>query len=108
MKKAEATLSWVAVTIDEFKATLKETTPPALPPALRALWYAAKGQWDEAHRIAQDVNEQSGAWVHAYLHRVEGDLGNARYWYRQASQPEALDRLDAEWLRIVTELLTQR
>ena len=93
------------MTIDEFKATLNDTRPPAVPPVLRAMWYAGKGQWDEAHRIAQDVNDQSGAWVHAHLHRAEGDLGNARYWYRQASQPEALDSLDAEWLRIAAALL---
>ena len=95
----------IAMTIDEFKATLNDTTPPAVPPVLRAMWHAGKGQWDEAHRIAQDVNDQSGAWVHAHLHRVEGDLGNARYWYRQASQPEAFDSLDAEWLRIAAALL---
>jgi hypothetical protein len=93
------------MTIDEFRATLNGNQPPAVAPALRAMWYAANGNWNEAHRIAQDINNPLGAWVHAYLHRVEGDPGNARYWYRQADQIEATDRLDAEWSRIVAELL---
>lgn len=93
------------MTIDEFRATLSDTEPPAVAPALRAMWHAAKGNWDEAHRIAQDINDRSGAWVHAHLHRVEGDSGNARYWYRQADQIEAQESLEAEWSRIVAELL---
>jgi hypothetical protein len=74
-------------------------------PLLRALWHEARGRWDEAHRIAQDVDTADGAWVHAYLHRREGDLGNARYWYRRADRPEATDALDAEWTRIAETLL---
>jgi hypothetical protein len=93
------------MTIDEFRDTLSHSEPPVIAPALRAMWHAAKGNWDEAHRIAQDINDRSGAWVHAHLHRVEGDLGNARYWYRQAAESEATDRVEAEWARIVTELL---
>ena len=53
-------------------------------PPLAALWWAAKGNWDEAHKIVQDEETADAAWVHAYLHRVEGDLGNAGYWYRRA------------------------
>ena len=93
------------MTIDDFKATLTDDKPPDVPRALQAMWYAGKDRWDEAHAIAQDIADRSGAWVHAHLHRVEGDLGNARYWYRQAAQPEATDSLDAEWIRITTELL---
>lgn len=93
------------MTIEEFKATLADRDPPDVSPALRAMWYAGNDRWEEAHRIAQDINDRSGAWVHAHLHRVEGDLGNARYWYRQAAQPEATDSLDSEWLRIASELL---
>jgi hypothetical protein len=93
------------VTLDEFRRTLTATTPPVLPPPLRALWHDAKGDWDEAHRIAQDVTGADGAWVHAYLHRKEGDLSNARYWYQQAGQPAATDAVEAEWGRIVAELL---
>ena len=64
-----------------------------------------QGQWDEAHKIVQDEDTADAAWVHAYLHRVEGDLGNAGYWYRQAGQPVAKDSLEAEWERIVSALL---
>ena len=72
---------------------------------LAALWWAAKGNWDQAHKIVQDESDADAAWVHAYLHRVEGDLGNAGYWYRQAGQPVAKDSLEAEWERIVSALL---
>lgn len=93
------------MTFEEFKATLSSADPPAVEPLLLALWHDARGDWDAAHRVAQDVDDKAGAWVHAYLHRKEGDLGNAGYWYRQASQPVATDSLDAEWTRIVAALL---
>ena len=76
-----------------------------LEPPLVALWWAANGQWDQAHKIVQDESDANAAWVHAYLHRVEGDLGNAGYWYRQAGQPAAKDSLESEWERIVSALL---
>lgn len=78
--------------------------PPDISAPLAALWWAAKGDWDQAHRIVQDESSREAAWVHAYLHRVEGDLGNAGYWYRQAGQPAATDSLEAEWQRIVDAL----
>jgi hypothetical protein len=78
--------------------------PPDISAPLAALWWAAKGDWDQAHRIVQDESSREAAWVHAYLHRVEGDLGNAGYWYRQAGQPVATDSLEAEWQRIVDAL----
>ncbi len=82
----------------EFKASLSGATPaPGLDAPLAALWWAAKGKWDEAHKIAQDEPTADGSWVHAYLHRVEGDLGNAGYWYRQARHPVATGPLEAEW-----------
>jgi hypothetical protein len=92
-------------TIAEFRATLSSAEPPAAAPLLIALWHDAKGDWDAAHRVAQEVDDKAGAWVHAYLHRKEGDLGNAAYWYRRAGQPEATDSLDEEWERIVVALL---
>jgi hypothetical protein len=93
------------MTFEEFKDTLKDAAPPpGIASALRALWFDARGDWDQAHRIAQDVNDATGAWVHAYLHRKEGDLGNAGYWYRRAGQPEARDPLEDEWTRIATTL----
>lgn len=95
------------MTLSEFKATLSGTTPPAgLPQALVALWHDAKGDWDAAHRIAQDIPGKTGAWVHAYLHRKEGDLSNASYWYRVAGKVEANGSLIDEWATIVEELLS--
>ena len=94
------------MTIEDFKATLRnEAESEGLSPALRAMWEAARGKWDAAHQIAQDIDDKTGAWIHAYLHRKEGDLANAGYWYRRAGQPIASDSLDEEWTRIVTALL---
>lgn len=94
------------MTIDELRASLSlPSPPPGCPLAVVALWHDAKGDWDAAHRVAQDVDDASGAWVHAYLHRKEGDEGNAAYWYRRAGQPIARGSLDAEWTRIATALL---
>ena len=90
----------------EFKASLSGATPaPGLDAPLAALWWAARGNWDEAHKIAQNEPTAAGSWVHAYLHRVEGDLGNAGYWYRRARQPVATGSLEAEWDGIVSALL---
>jgi hypothetical protein len=90
----------------DFSASLSASAPASgLEPPLVALWWAAKGQWDQAHMIVQDEASADAAWVHAYLHRVEGDLGNAGYWYRQAGQPVPKDSLEAEWERIVSALL---
>ena len=87
-------------------ASLDGAAPaPDLSAPLAALWWAAKGDWDQAHKIVQDESGREAAWVHAYLHRVEGDLGNAGYWYRQAGQPVATDSLQAEWERIAATLL---
>ena len=94
------------MTLDEFRSTLSEhSAPERLSPALRAMWEDAKGHWNEAHSIAQEIEDKTGSWIHAYLHRKEGDLGNAGYWYRRAGQPTAHDTLDEEWARIVTALL---
>ncbi|HVX74945.1 MAG TPA: hypothetical protein VHB49_02385 [Bradyrhizobium sp.] len=90
----------------EFKASLSGAAPASgLAAPLAALWWAAKGDWDQAHRIVQDEAGGEAAWVHAYLHRVEGDPGNAGYWYRQAGRPAATDSLEGEWLRIVSALI---
>jgi hypothetical protein len=89
----------------DFKASLATAKPPAgLTPPLAALWWAAKGDWDAAHKIVMNEDSRDAAWVHAYLHRVEGDLSNAGYWYRRADKPVAKDALDAEWQRIVDAL----
>ncbi len=89
-----------------FKASLDRDAPPAgLSPALEALWCEAKGDWRQAHRLAQQQRDQTGAWVHAYLHRVEGDTGNAGYWYRRAGKPQSSAPLKQEWEAIVSALL---
>jgi hypothetical protein len=96
--------------IDEFRAALSNPEPPEkLDMALRALWWDGRGNWERAHECAQ-VNESDSraAWVHAYLHRKEGDLSNAAYWYRRAGQPVAGSDLDAEWLAIAVSLLASR
>jgi hypothetical protein len=96
-----------AMNLLEFQASLSLDEPPRdLPPLLRALWHDAKGDWDAAHHVAQDVESSDGSWVHAYLHRKEGDVGNAAYWYRRAGKPIADDALDEEWARIAQELLS--
>ena len=80
--------------------------PPAdLPELLKALWYARRGRWDEAHRIAQESPSQDGAWVHAHLHRQERDPDNARYWYSRANRPVSEQGLIEEWREICTYLL---
>ena len=94
------------MTLDAFRRTLTETAPPdTLSPPLLAMWQDAKGNWNAAHAIAQDIDDRTGSWIHAYLHRKEGDVGNAGYWYRRAGQPPAHDTLEEEWSRIVTALL---
>jgi hypothetical protein len=94
------------VTLDEFKSTTAGAHPPAsLSKSLLALWHAAAGDWESAHQIAQDIDDATGAWIHAYLHRKEGDLGNAGYWYKRARKPECHDSLEAEWEQIATSVL---
>lgn len=83
----------------------KSENYPSLPQPLQALWYIKKGDWDTAHEIVQNASDAESAWVHAYLHRQEGDLGNARYWYRRAGKPEFKAGLNQEWEQIVSDLL---
>src|SRR3954452_1964078 len=91
--------------IAEFKSRLSAAAPPDVSPALAALWWAAKGEWDKAHAIVQDDDGVDAAWVHAWLHRVEGDPGNAGYWYRRAGKPVASGPLEAEWESIASAFL---
>jgi hypothetical protein len=93
----------------DFKSSLSGVSPmPGATPPLAALWWAGKGDWDKAHAIVQDESGADAAWVHAYLHRVEGDLGNAGYWYRLARKPVATAPLESEWDEIVSVLLADR
>jgi hypothetical protein len=94
------------MTLDEFRRSLAAPAPPAgLGAALEALWHDARGDFDRAHQLAQDDEGGDGDWVHAYLHRKQGDADNAAYWYRQARQPVAADSPDIEWERIAQALL---
>jgi len=94
------------MTLAEFQRSLTARTAPRdVAPALAALWWAKKGDWDKAHKIVMDADGRDAAWVHAYLHRVEGDAGNAAYWYRQANRPVASGTLDREWDAIAAALL---
>ena len=95
------------MTLAQFKLSLSKSKPPAgLAPALQALWWAGKDKWDKAHDIVMNGRGKDCAWVHAYLHRVEGDLGNARYWYREAEKPAASGSLQGEWDAIARAMLT--
>ncbi len=80
--------------------------PVGLRDELAAMWQAAHGDWHGAHATVQDLETPAAAWVHAYLHRREGDQSNARYWYSRAERPPQRGPLDEEWTAIVTELLT--
>jgi hypothetical protein len=93
------------LTIDEFRRTFAEESPPVTTPVLAALWWAGRGDWDRAHRGVQDIETVEAAWVHAHLHRQEGDLDNARYWYQRAGRTMSEDSLDAEWRQIAATLL---
>lgn len=94
------------MTVDEFLATLGDDSPPTeIPAAAQALWYAENGDWERAHRVAQDISTTDGSWVHACLHREEGDLGNAGYWYRRSGKPPATGDLREERLAILLALL---
>ncbi len=95
--------------LSAFKQSLDQDAPPAdLERALAALWHEAKGDWDQAHCLAQAQKNAVGAWVHAYLHRVEGDLSNADHWYRRAGKPSSTAPLKREWDEIAGALLGQR
>jgi len=90
---------------DHFKASLSNAAPPAgLSAALLALWWQRKGDWEQAHEAAQSDESLYAAWVHALLHREEGDLSNAGYWYRRAKRDVCSDPLETEWEAILSAL----
>jgi len=97
------------MTFDEFRQSLNATEPPAgLTHALAGLWWDGKGDWKRAHESAQQDEGVEGSWVHAYLHRKEGDQGNAAYWYSRAGKPVSPEPLDTEWVSIVDGLLADQ
>ncbi|MBX3568905.1 MAG: hypothetical protein KF914_12660 [Rhizobiaceae bacterium] len=93
---------------DSFQRSLNDTVPPAgLTPALAALWWDGKGDWQRAHERAQERDDGPGMHVHAYLHRKEGDLPNAGYWYRRAGVSLSRLTLEGEWEQLVRGLLAR-
>ena len=91
---------------NEFNTSLTNTDPPdTLNPYALALWYDAKGNWEKAHTIIQDIEDSTASWIHAYLHRKEGDAGNAGYWYRLAGKKMPANDLKNEWEEIVKAVL---
>ena len=91
---------------DEFQQSLRDPAPPGnLSGYLQSLWYDAKGDWNRSHEIIQNIEDKTAAWIHAYLHRKEGDIGNAAYWYRRADKKRPDGALKEEWETIVKALL---
>ena len=98
------------MSFEEFQAALAAGAAPAgLSGSLQALWHDARGDWEAAHQCAQDDTSRAGSWVHAYLHRKEGDRGNAGYWYGRAARPMPAPEFspEAEWESIARELLAR-
>jgi hypothetical protein len=92
--------------LQSLRRSLQNDSPPGgLSLALAGLWWDAKGNWEKAHQSAQQDSSPAGAWVHAYLHRKEGDQSNAGYWYRHAGKDPADGSLENEWEQIVVSLL---
>jgi hypothetical protein len=92
--------------LKDFKFSLSSLTMPGgLRDSLQAMWHDAKGDWNRAHEIAQEINTPEGSWIHAYLHRKEGDESNAAYWYHRAHRAVSRTSLEEEWEQIVTALL---
>jgi hypothetical protein len=94
------------MTLPEFLDSVRhDAPPPGLSRALLGLWWDAKGNWNQAHEAAQQDEGAAGSWVHAYLHRKEGDSSNAGYWYRRAGQTPSRKSLEEEWAEIAASLL---
>lgn len=89
-----------------FKESLSANQPPQHSSIyLKALWYDAKGEWDKAHQLIQDIDDENASWIHAYLHRKEGDGPNAGYWYRRAGKKMYAGSLEKEWDEIAAKLI---
>lgn len=90
----------------QFKQSLSLATPPVgISVYLQAMWYDGKNDWEKSHNIIQDLPDKTASWIHAYLHRKEGDIWNADYWYRKAGRTRPAVSLQDEWEAIVTALL---
>ncbi len=97
------------MTLEEFKQAIAtaQISLTSLPTPLKALCHDKMGNWDAAHDVLENAIDKNSAWVHAYLHRKEGDVNNARYWYRRSGQPEFKGGFDEEWEQIAMQLLKQ-
>jgi hypothetical protein len=94
------------MTYDQFIETVASRQPPGdLSDALTSLWWDKKGDWERAHSIAQQIPTVQGSAVHAYLHREEGVIWNADYWYRRAGRQRPHTPLEEEWRTLVEEML---
>lgn len=94
-------------TVDDFMSSFEaDAPPPELPVALQGLWYSAKGDWERAHILVQDEPGAEAAWVHAHLHRIEGDTGNARYWYTRARREMPNGPIEMERANIARVLIS--
>jgi hypothetical protein len=94
------------MTFEEFQASVgRGEKPEGVSAELLALWTEARGDWKGAHEIVQDIESREAAWVHAHLHRREGDLGNAAYWYARARKSVCNAPLEDEWAQIARELI---
>ena len=92
--------------VERWRSVLNDATPPSpFSPAIQALWWAAKGNWEQAHALVQNDSSVDAAWVHAHLHRVEGDVANAGYWHRKAGRNPLDGNLEAERSAIAETLL---
>ena len=93
--------------LEEFLATVGGGTEPPieLDETLKALWWAEKGNWERAHTVVQNIETSDGSWIHANLHREEGDSGNARHWYSRAGKPESSLSVEEERHAIIRTLL---
>jgi hypothetical protein len=90
---------------NEFLITLENSAPPDVNAYLNALWYDKNNEWDKAHSIAQDIHNTDGSWIHAYLHRKEGDEWNAQYWYTKANRKMPAISLEKEWEQLARYFL---
>ncbi len=92
---------------DAFLNSIASEKPDAhISPYLESLWYDAKGNWDRAHKIIQDIDDKNAAWIHAYLHRKEGDISNADYWYFHAGRKRSTESLENEWIELVNAMIS--
>jgi len=94
------------MTFEQFQQSLSQSSPPqGISKHLESLWYDGKGAWEQSHNIIQDISDANASWIHAYLHRKEGDIWNADYWYNKAGKKRPPVTLDTEWEEIVRNMI---